>query len=166
MNEAESGTPPSGRGIVVACATLGPIGHLPAPGTWGSLVGIAWAAFLWLAPIPAAVSWTLVGLGLSIGIWICGEAEKRLGRRDPGIVILDEFASVPLCFLGWSRLENALPIWAVLLAGFAIFRVLDIGKPLGIRRLQDAPGGWGVMLDDVAAALLTAAILNGIAWLI
>ena len=79
-------------------------------------------------------------------------------------MILDEFVVMPLCFLGWRTLPAAIPVWAVLGAGFALFRLFDIVKPLGIRRLQALPGGWGVVIDDVAAALAACATLHAGAW--
>ena len=85
----------------------------------------------------------------------------RLNRRDPGEVILDEFVAIPLCFLGWPLLVGPVPAWAVFISGFALFRLFDIWKPFGIRRLQDLPGGWGVVADDLAAALLTCAVMHG-----
>ena len=59
------------------------------------------------------------------------------------------------------------PPWAIFLTGFALFRLFDIVKPFGIRRLQNLPDGWGVVADDVAAALATAATLHVLAalWL-
>jgi phosphatidylglycerophosphatase A len=97
---------------------------------------------------------------------LCGEAEFRLARKGPGEVILDEFVVMPLCFLGWRLLAVApagaghWPKWAVILTGFALFRFFDILKPLGIRKLQDLPGGWGVVVDDVAAALASCATMH------
>jgi len=52
----------------------------------------------------------------------------------------------------------------VFLAGVALFRLFDIAKPLGIRRLQELPGGWGIVIDDVAAALAACLVLHGAAW--
>jgi phosphatidylglycerophosphatase A len=75
-------------------------------------------------------------------------------------VILDEFVVMPLCFLDWRMLVDPLPQWAVFLTGFALFRFFDILKPFGIRRLQDLPGGWGVVMDDVAAALASCAVMH------
>ena len=113
----------------------------------------------------------LSAAGGYVAVAFCGEAEFRLGRKDPGEVILDEFVAMPLCFLGFPRLELGSPrAWmtaALLGGGFALFRLFDIAKPLGIRRLQDLPGGWGVVLDDTAAALASCAVLHGAAalWL-
>jgi phosphatidylglycerophosphatase A len=99
-------------------------------------------------------------VGAYVAIAFCGEAEIRLGKRDPSEVILDEVVAMPLCFLGWQWLVGPVPAWAVLLAGFALFRLYDIWKPWVIDSLQSLPGGWGVVLDDTAAALATCATLH------
>ncbi len=146
--------------LVVGLATLGPIGRSPfGPGTWGSLAGVAFfvAALSGLPAIAlAAVSVFLAWLAIAL----CGEAEVRLAARDPGCIVLDEFAVMPLCFLGWPQLAAVVPEWAVFALGFAVFRVLDIAKPFGIRALQTLPGGLGVVADDFAAALGTCALLH------
>lgn len=152
---------------VLACARLGPLGrNLPAPGTWGSLAGLLYfTVFFALSRLSAfeVVALNLVGIYLAIAL--CGEAEVRLGRRDPGEVILDEFVAMPLCFVGWLQLAGTWPRWVVLIAGLLLFRVYDILKPFGIRRLQDLPGGWGVVVDDLAAALATCVTLHAMQWL-
>lgn len=151
--------------VVTGCATLGPLGRrMPAPGTWGSLAGLLYFAvfFARSGPIPNLLA---SALGAYLAVGLCGEAEVRLRKKDPGQVILDEFVAMPLCFLGWTELGRALPAWAVLLAGFALFRFFDIAKPLGIARLQRWPGGWGVVADDLAAALAACATLHLGVWL-
>jgi phosphatidylglycerophosphatase A len=152
-------------GFVIACATLGPLGRkLPAPGTWGSLAGLLYfAVFFQRASIGAILVATLVAAYLAVAL--CGEAEVRLRKTDPGEVVLDEVIVMPLCFLGWRALHGLAPAWAWMLAGFALFRLFDIVKPLGIKRLQVLPGGWGVVADDVAAALAACATLHVGAWL-
>ncbi len=151
--------------FVVVCATLGPLGQkLPAPGTWGSLAGLLYfAVFFQRANVVETLISTAIGGYLAVAL--CGEAEIRLGEKDPGKVVLDEFVVMPLCFLGWRFLSGSLPPWGILLAGFALFRFFDIVKPLGIGRLQRLPGGWGVVADDVAAALAVCATLHAGAWL-
>lgn len=146
--------------LFVALATLGPIGRkLPAPGTWGSVAGLLYfTVFFWRASWPEVLVASVIGAALAA--FVCGAAEVFLGKKDPGSIILDEFISVPLCFLGWSTLLTRWPPWAVLLAGFALFRVYDIAKPFGIKRLQRIPGGWGVVADDLVAALCTCATLH------
>ncbi len=145
---------------IVNVATLGPIGQrLRAPGTWGSGAGLLYftVAFAGLGPLG---NLALSALGVYLAIGFCGEAETRLGRTDPGEVVLDEFVAIPLCFLGWQWLPATWPNAAIFLAGFALFRLFDIVKPFGIRRLQRLPGGWGVVVDDVVAALAACATLH------
>jgi len=136
-----------------------------APGTWGSLAGVlyfrvffghtTWAETL---VISAVVCYLAVGF--------TGEAARLMGRTDPGEVNLDEFAVMPLVYLGWrSGCVEAWPEWAVLLAGFGLFRFYDILKPLGIHSLQRLPGGWGIMIDDVAAAFAACGTLHALATL-
>lgn len=152
---------------VINTAMLGPVGRVQrGPGTAGSLAGLFYFTVFF-----AGLPWWLVVLmslpPLYFAVAICGEAEFRLGQRDPGGVVLDEFVVMPLCFLGWTSLPaawvNAGP-WAVFLGGFGLFRLFDITKPLGISRLQNLPGGWGVVTDDVAAALATCATLHALGW--
>ena len=145
---------------VLGWATLGPVGRrLPAPGTWGSLAGVFYF-YVCFSMMGVVGNLLASALGAYFAVGFCGEAEVRLGRRDPGEVILDEVVAMPLCFLGWQWMMPAFPAWAVLLAGFAVFRFYDIRKPWVIDRLQDLPGGWGVVLDDTAAALATCATLH------
>ena len=156
---------------VIGCATLGPIGRkLPAPGTWGSVAGLLYFT-VFFHPLGVIGTLFFTALGAYVAVAICGEAEFRLGRRDPGEVILDEFVAIPLCFLGWRELAHEfVPMkwaWVIFLVGFGLFRLFDILKPFGIRRLQDLPAGWGVVVDDLAAALAACATMHAakFAWL-
>jgi phosphatidylglycerophosphatase A len=153
---------------VVNIALLGPLGRVRrAPGTVGAFAGLLYFTVLF-AHLPA---WLVVVASLPmlyLAVAFCGEAEFRLGQRDPCGVILDEFVVMPLCFIGWwEYLPSEWVLhwpWAIFLSGFALFRLFDIAKPLGIARLQNLPGGWGVVLDDVAAALATCATLHAAGW--
>lgn len=150
--------------VVLAVATLGPVGRMrKAPGTWGSLAGLLYfTVFFHSLGIPGTL--LLTALAAYLAVALCGEAEFRLGQRDPGRVVLDEFVAMPLCFLGWPALASLLPPWAapwsLFLGGFALFRLFDILKPFGIARLQALPDGWGVVADDLAAALAACAALH------
>ncbi len=151
---------------VLAAATLGPVGRrLPAPGTWGSLAGLLYFAVgFWHARWEVIFAWTV--LGSLVAVALTGEAARRMGREDPGEVILDEFIVMPLVFLGWRTGSlGGWPAWAALAGGFALFRLYDILKPLGISRLQRWPGGWGIVADDFVAALAAGGTLHLAAWL-
>lgn len=153
--------------LVNGVATLGPVGgRLPAPGTMGSIAGLIWYTLVFhhLGLIGFIVLFLIT---CYLAAAICGEAEIRMGKRDPGEINLDEFVAVPLCFFGLQGAIAQLGSWAwiLLVAGFGLFRLFDILKPLGIRGLQNLPGGIGVLMDDVAAAFATCVCLH-VGWLV
>jgi phosphatidylglycerophosphatase A len=150
--------------VIVAISTLGPIGRWGrAPGTNGSAAGIVYfyLVYVYLAT-PSAIALALLAASVYLAIAFCDAAEIRLGLTDPGFVILDEFVAMPFCFFGvfHEATQRHWPGLLTLLAGFALFRFFDILKPLGINRLQRLPGGLGVVMDDLAAALATCVVLN------
>lgn len=134
-------------------ATIGPAGYsCRCPGTVGSAIGLALylLAFPWLNGFLTLV---MFGLSIVFGVVICTEAERIIGKKDPSEVIIDEVLAMPLSFFGIAIFEQ--PTILTLILGFAIFRFFDIKKPFGINELQAVPGGLGVMLDDVLAAVYT-----------
>lgn len=145
--------------FVVGVATLGPLGRLKAPGTWGSLAGIAWYGAV-CAPLGWFGGLLIVLGGLYLALVFCGEAERRLARTDPPEVILDEFVSMPIVLAAFPDHLSRPHAWLIILFGFLLFRLFDILKPFGIARLQRFPGGVGVLIDDVAAALAACAVLQ------
>lgn len=142
--------------LVVALCTCGPVGKWgKAPGTNGTVVGLLLYTALFY-PAGFATEIILSVLLVGIALVVCDEGERRLQKRDPGEMILDEIVAVPLCFLGLKDLmTTGNGIWAYMILGFVLFRIFDILKPFGIRRLQRYPGGIGVVVDDLAAALAT-----------
>ncbi|MCX7847413.1 MAG: phosphatidylglycerophosphatase A [bacterium] len=139
-------------------ATLAGLGCLPLmPGTIGSVVGCGiWALTTWL---PWSFVWhfALAVLLLLIGGVASTHTERLLGTHDPRVVIIDECVGALFVFLGHS--------WSLptALLGLATFRFFDILKPFPIARLQRLPRGWGIMIDDLGAALAAACVLR-IAW--
>lgn len=144
-----------------------------APGTFGTILGIGWFALL----VSTGSIWGYFGLaieGIAFSIWLCDDAERILGQTDPGSVVLDEIVAIPFCFLPWVltewfRLGHVMPpveifftgsAWWGVLGVFVLFRLFDIWKPWPIRRLQDLPGGWGVTVDDLLAAVYVAAVVT------
>jgi len=147
---------------IITVATLGPVGRLGrAPGTNGSVVGLIYF-FLVYPHTPAPVALVLLLASVYLAVAFCDAAEIRLGQSDPGCVILDEFVAMPFCFFGVfpQAAGHGWPWWFPALLGFAIFRFFDIRKPFGIYSLQRLPGGLGVVVDDLAAALATCLALH------
>ena len=96
----------------------------------------------------------ITGLITTVGIWSATVVEHPWGK-DSYRVVIDEIAGMCLSLL-------FIPIHlSSLLAGLLLFRLFDILKPLGIRRLEKLSGGWGVMLDDLLAGLYTNLLLQG-----
>jgi phosphatidylglycerophosphatase A len=142
----------SGKGVYVIksafvrwLATGSYVGYSPiAPGTCGTVVGLVLFFPLALLPLPLYAA-LCIGLTAS-GIWAAGETERLLGRKDASPIVIDEITGILLTYF-------AVPVrFFPLLAGFVVFRLADIFKPLP--QLERLPGGWGVMLDDLFAALL------------
>lgn len=115
---------------------------------WGVLLAAATAGFGLIAEGAIALALCVVG------VYICGESSRRLGVHDHGGIVWDEIAGAYLIFLPLPR------TWPWLLAGFVVFRILDIVKPWPIRELDHRlHGGLGIMLDDIVAGLIGAALL-------
>ena len=144
------------------------------PGTAGSVVGLVLGALLVRTLASHATS-----LGLSVGLLTSGlvvglvgvfAAEpvcRTLGAEDPGCVTIDEVSGQLIACAAIPLLPplHAAPVWAVWLAAFGLFRFFDVVKPGPIHRIQDLPGGWGVVADDVAGGVAAAAVLLGGGWL-
>lgn len=147
------------RGGAVWIATSLGIGFLPiAPGTLGSALGLALVAVLGRLPISRLSMTASLAVASALlfflGAWASGEAEKFLGRHDPGPVVIDEVMGQMIAFL--AKPDSS---WKLLLAGFVLFRILDVVKPFPAGRAEKAPGGWGIMLDDVVAGAYSMAVL-------
>jgi len=140
------------------------IGYIPgAPGTWASLL----AVMIWLLlPVQSIVVQILiVSLAFLVGIYVSGLSEVNSGIVDPSFVVIDEVAGMWLALLLLPRLPYPHYLTIVLLA-FVVFRILDITKIFPINKLEQMSGGFGIMMDDIAAGLLTAISINLIIWVI
>lgn len=124
-----------------------------APGTFGSILGIPFCFFL--SKIDFSIGVLLIVTFVLFAIWIADEAEKILKTQDPGNIVIDEIAGIILTLFG-------LPFNIIsVTAGFLVFRTLDIWKPYPIRFLENKfSGGIGIVLDDVAAGILSNLILR------
>ena len=142
--------------VALALATAVGIGYVPvAPGTFGSMAGlVAWA----LIPAhPTFQAVTIVVL-FGAGAWSASAAEKHFNQADPGPVVIDEVMGMLLTLymnpVGWTGA----------LAGFLLFRFLDVVKPYPANRLERLPGGVGIMADDAMAAVYANLALRAVVW--
>ena len=136
----------------------------PAPGTVGGLWGIPLT--LAIAHLPGLVFQILAVAVLGIfGVFLCTRAAADMGgKKDPGAIVWDEIASIPIVFLGvpMQRLAT-MPLaetWLLLLIGFSLHRLFDITKPPPIHHLEKLPDGLGIMADDWLAALFGCALFH------
>jgi len=141
-------------------ATFGGVGYLPlAPGTWGSLaatlvyLGLGWTInnSSWLPFLLILLS----GLIYFLGVWAVKKLQEEWGN-DPSRVVIDEACGIFVTLIPFAfSITNAI-------LGFILFRIFDIWKPFGIRKIdqmEDA-AGHHVMLDDVAAGIYASVILG------
>ena len=134
-------------------ATSGPAGYAPiAPGTFGSAVGVLIYLATWRQSFEVQ---TLLTLGVVLlGIWAATVASQHFAKPDPSHVVIDEVAGQLVTFVGLTV------SWPGVLAGFLLFRALDIIKPWPANRLEALHGGLGIMADDVMAAVYANLILR------
>ena len=138
------------------------IGRIPfAPGTFGTLLGFAWIGLL-MIPRHKGIYIAGLLLGYLAAVWVGGRAEKITGLKDPGRFVIDEIVAMPLVFFPVILVLDPMPTiqslmnvqrgWVFALA-FALFRIFDIGKPYPVGISQRLPGGWGLVTDDMLAAV-------------
>ncbi|HEX6163927.1 MAG TPA: phosphatidylglycerophosphatase A [Vicinamibacterales bacterium] len=148
------------KGLAVFVASFGYVGYFPiAPGTAGSLAALAlFAVIKWIGV-------TTIELGaiiavFAIGVWAAHGTEAALGRKDPGIVVIDEV-------LGMLITLAVLPLsWLGIALGFLLFRVLDVIKPYPAAQLEHLHGGLGIMADDAVAGLYAHLALRACVWMV
>lgn len=139
-------------------------GYFPvAPGTAGTVMGL----------LLYVVEYTVFGSGLHWGVnlalvaflfypsvCICRWGEVFFNEKDPGPVVWDEIVGyfVTMLFLPFN--------WKIAIAGFFVFRVMDIWKPFPVHQLQNFNGGLGILIDDVAAGIYSCAFLHAALYLV
>ena len=139
-------------------ATWFGLGLIPfAPGTWGSLGGLAVA---WLLQNYAGwPAWAFAPLALVMtgpGIWAADRTAAAAGKKDPGIVVVDEVLGQ---WLTLAAMATPAPAKQWVLA-FALFRIFDIWKPYPVRKLEQLSGGTGIVADDLGAGVYGALVLT------
>jgi phosphatidylglycerophosphatase A len=126
-----------------------------APGTAGALGAIPLYLLVARGGRPGVIAAALVVT--AIGIWAASVVERDLGKHDPQIVVVDEVAGLLV-----TMIPMAAVTWRTVLAGFLLFRLFDMTKPWPVRLFERLPGGWGIVMDDVVAGVLGAAVMVGL----
>lgn len=144
--------------IAVHASRLGPSGLSPyAPGTVGSAVAIILAPVFFM-PLPIWLRVLVIAALFCWGSIQISRAEKILGSKDPGEIVLDELVGQWITILPFASLS----FWWMLLA-FALFRLFDITKPYPVKDSEKwLTGGWGVMIDDVLAGIYAMGCLGAL----
>ena len=144
--------------LALLVASFGYVGFFPfAPGTAGSLAALALFAVVRWVGVPAFEVGVILAI-LVLGIWAANGAERALGRKDPGQVVIDEV-------LGMLITLALLPVSLTgVFVGFLLFRLFDVVKPYPAGRLEHLPGGYGIMLDDAMAGVYSYIVLRVCMW--
>ncbi len=141
--------------IAKLLATALGAGYSPiAPGTCGTAVAVplTWA----LAGLPLWQFALVTAAVTLIGIWAAHQADIAWGTHDNQRIVIDEVAGYMVTMLPVARGS-----WAPLAVGFVAFRLFDIVKPPPVRWLdENLPGGWGVVIDDIAAGVMGAIVMG------
>lgn len=135
-----------------------------APGTVAAFTGLLlwYVIYLFLPPLWVTIVTLFLIVSVTIvGAWTSDVMEKYWGP-DPRAVVIDEYVGcwIPLLVAPCGKWT-----WLIALLGFGLFRLIDIFKPLGCRKVENKfPGGWGVMLDDVLAGFYALVIVLAVKW--
>ena len=133
-------------------ATCAGIGYVPlGPGTCASFLALFWVGLFWSAPVYQLLSIVFI---FTVGVWASAKTAHFTKHPDPPFVVIDEVCGIFLTFFLISINVRNLAL------GFILFRITDIFKLPFIRRLETIPNGFGIMLDDVAAGLLSNFLLR------
>jgi phosphatidylglycerophosphatase A len=134
---------------------MGGVGNLPASGTFASLLTclILLPLFILIGPRDAdviAIGGVILfsAMSITLGDW----AIAQFGSKDPGRFVLDEAAGIclTLAFVPGAAGQS---LAIKMIAAFLMFRLFDITKPPPVRQLEKLPRGWGILADDLAAAV-------------
>ena len=146
--------------LAVAVASFGYVGFFPiAPGTAGSLAALPLFALIRWMGMPALELGAILAVFV-IGVWAASQTEVALGRKDPGVVVIDEVLGMLITL---ALLPASIP---VVILGFLLFRVFDVIKPYPAAQLEHLHGGLGIMADDAVAGLYSYLLLRLCIWLV
>ncbi len=123
-----------------------------APGTAGTFLGLL--LFLPFQTAPLLYALPVLTILFGMGVYTTYFSFDLFGQKDPGKIVIDEIVAILLVLF---LLPSSSFVWWVL--GFLLFRLFDITKPIGVRSAEHLPGGWGIMTDDIVAAVYALFII-------
>ena len=128
-----------------------------APGTFGTLAAVPFYIFF-LQDLESVQYLVMLVITSLIGIYLCGKTSKDLGVHDHAGIVWDEFVGY------WITMWLAPAGWFYIVLGFVLFRLFDILKPWPISWIdKHVHGGFGIMLDDVLAGVMSLVVLQALA---
>jgi len=135
-------------------ATFFGVGYFPvAPGTMTSAIIVLLYKFF-LHRLSWPIYLLLFFVLFALGIIVSDVYSRMLKKEDPRTVVIDEAAGQLIALFLLS------PQWSLCAASFLLFRFFDIVKPYPIKRVETFPGGFGIMLDDIVAAIFAGILIN------
>ena len=142
--------------LIIFLATGFYAGYLPyAPGTIGSLIGVG--LFFIINSLSPVYYLGVLFLLFTLGVYLSDRAEALFTKDDPSQIIFDEILGL---LAAMALIPNGIG-WII--AGFFLFRFFDIFKPYPIRDIEKRfNGGFGIMLDDIAAGIYANILLQGV----
>lgn len=136
-------------------STLGPIGYLPAPGTLATVATLPVLYFIATQGYSFEKYLVIIAITACISFFIIRKSLDALDRQDdPQEIVLDEVVG---CMVAFCAVPYTLPLFII---GFFLFRLFDITKTFGVGGFELLFGAWGIMLDDIAAGILTNILLQ------
>ncbi|OCL16241.1 phosphatidylglycerophosphatase A family protein [Gilliamella sp. wkB171] len=130
------------------------------PGTTGSLMAIpCWLLFNGLQPI---LYWVLMVVAFIFGCFLCQKTSDDTHTHDSGHIVWDEFVGMWITLFFIPQVSI---LWVMI--AFVAFRIFDMAKPWPIRWFDKrVPGGFGIMVDDVIAAIFSSITVYLLTYLI
>ena len=137
--------------IVATCFGFGRL--LIAPGTWGSLFGL----LIWIfIPLDYATQFLFILITFILGLYVSKIVAKQLNDHDPSEIVIDEVVGMMISLYMLPK------TFGLYFTSFCLFRILDIFKPSLIYHSQKLSNGWGIMMDDILAGIITLLIMQGL----
>jgi len=139
--------------IIELLSTIFFVGYLPASGTFATLA--SFPVVILILKLNFVYQLIIIFVSILFSIFLSTYAEKVFNKKDDSKIVIDEFIGFLVASAG-SDVSNI----QILLVAFLLFRIFDILKFGIINKLQNLPGGLGVMADDIFAGIITNFVIR------